>query len=60
MLKFVDEKTLADQIGISVAKLRYDRSPKGTIKIPHYKIGQHVKYDIHEVFKYLKGEPFRK
>ena len=59
MLKFVDEKTLADHIGFSVAKLRYDRS-RGNIKIPFYKIGQHVKYDIEEVFKYLKGQPFKK
>ena len=57
-MKIVNEKTLADQLNISVAKLRMDRVKKRGL--PFYKIGNLVRYNIDQVFKHLEDNSFRK
>ena len=57
-MQIVNEKTVADQLNISVAKLRMDRVKKRGL--PFYKIGNLVRYNMDQVLKHLEAKGFQK
>jgi predicted HTH transcriptional regulator len=54
---FLRETEIAEEIGVSVPKLRADRhNGKG---LPYIRIGRRILYDREEVFKYLRSRTVR-
>ena len=51
-LQLINEKNLAKQLDLSVAKLRRDRFEKRGL--PYLKINRAVRYDLEKVKKYLE------
>lgn len=54
---FLRETEIAEEIGVSVPKLRQDRhNRKG---LPYIRFGSRILYDREEVFKYLRNQAVR-